>query len=387
MHKLVINLNLVTFGILQIFLYTLIPLLIIETKLELTSIIISFSFGTLCFIPGALFWTKFGDKGKTQFALTWNVFFLLLSVLFFTSHFYFKFPLTISLIVFLLGRILWGLGASGIPGLTQHLRLKDEEQKVKNIMGNSLALNIGRSLGPCLAFLPLKSSTILASLSIFVFVLFLMNMHLIRNENSHPEVKSRKSGAMPEIRPVLPALLIALLLTGITGFVHTGLATFIQDRFLLSANLASALMGKLLFLGSVVMVVSLYIGRKIVDKNWKALLAIGMMALSSGLSLFVVATSTTFLYINISLICLGISLLNPGVIMLLENLSSDNSYRGQRLGQLNAVNTLGFAIGGVLLSLTSEMFGMICIVLAVVFGLSVISLLLPSGSKEVLWRP
>lgn len=386
-HKTVLNLNLVTFGALQIFLYTLIPLLIIETKLELTSLIVAFSIGTLCFIPGALFWTKFGDQGKTHFALTWNMFFLFLSVLLFSSHFYFSFTQEVSFAIFLLGRIIWGLGASGIPGLTQYLRLRDEGKKLKNLMGNSLALNIGRSLGPCLAFLPVKSSSLLIGLSIFLGALFILNAVFMTNDSRRTADIKSKTTIMPEMGPVLPALFIALILTGITGYVHTGLAAFIQKAFLLSAGEASAEMGKLLFFGSIVMVVSLFFGRKVVNQNWKGLLAAGTLSLSSGLTLFIFAPTTTFLYFNFALICLGISFLNPGIIMLLENLSTDNSYRGERLGQLNAVNTLGFAIGGLLLSLTSERFGMICVVLAFILGFTSLRTLLPFGRKEVVWRP
>lgn len=383
-QNLMINLNLVTFGALQIFLYTLIPILVVQTKLELSQIIIAYSVGTLCFIPGAMFWTKFADKGRAHFALSMNVLFLFLSVLLMTLHFYVEWNPGMTFVVFLLGRMVWGLGASGIPGLSQYLRLREEGKQVKNIMGNSLSLNIGRSLGPCLAFLPVETSALLFVLTIMVFLLALINACFILTETENAD--KNKASASLDLSGMASVFLLALTLTGITGFIHTGLAYFIKAKFQYPAEEASAFMGKLLFAGSLVMIISLYAGKKIVDQNWRGLILTGSIALVSGLILFPVAPSPEFLFVNVAMICMGISLLNPGIIILLDRLSADKSKRGQRLGQLNAMNTLGFAIGGLILSMTSGHFEIVCVIFAVLFLFISFKTLYPAGSKEVLWK-
>lgn len=375
LEKVTLTLNVACFGAAQTFLFALLPILRERTNLSLSTLILGLSLGTLCFLPGTYFWNKKSDEGKTFSSLRWNSFFLFCSVL---TIFLLITTNVFPLVVFLFGRICWGLGASGTNGLTLHYQIQHQEKKLKGITNNSFALNLGRMLGPVLVLMPFSIEEVVTLFSLVTFVNFILNLFL-RKDSIRETKHSSTSWTLS------PALSIVFIMALTTGLIHAGLGEFIRVKFSLEGKAASEFTGSLLLAGSIVMLLGLLAGKQVKDQDWKKLIFTGTFLMVPGLLLFNFISTREFLYYAVALICLGVSLLNPGAIMLMTKVSSEHT-QGKSLGLMSTMTTLGSAAGGVLLSFSLNHFEYVITGLALVLSLTSYKILVHNDTREVLWK-
>lgn len=371
---------LMCFGATQTFIITTLPYLREKTELSLSTLVLGLSLGTLCFLPGTFFWNTRSDEGKTYSSLTWNAFFLSLSVL--TLYLLFSYPLIQgpALSIFLAGRILWGLGSSGISGINQKLRLENKHAKIKSLSGNSFVLNLGRTIGPCLVLLPVAIDEVL--LGLFAITAFCFGISLFLKDQKS-EKNQNETSLFQLSTTLMPALVLCFLMSFGTGYIHSGLGAFIEKTYLLSATDAMKFTGKLLLGGSVFLMIAQLFARKFKDESWQRLIWVGSGLFSSGLLLFLFPVSMKMLYAIIALVCFGTALLYPSIIMLMDILSAEVS-KGKSLAMIGIMSTLGTAAGGVLFSVTYTYFEMILSLIALVIIAAVVKTI--PVKSEVLWK-
>jgi predicted MFS family arabinose efflux permease len=356
-----LNLNLLTFGANQTFMYALIPLFVLKSGLPIKHVVLSFSFGTLFFLIGSPYWSKKADVKNPLMILTMNSLALFFSVLALLLLFLHSFDSLTALTLLVLGRGVYGLGASGLPAVSQQIRMNGTDKLLKGMFSHSASLNIGRTLGPCLLLIGLNTELVLLAFTLWTFILIILNALMIKQF----QTTKNKTTATESLnyRALISPALVTLSFTLILGLLHSGLGIRIQEHLLLSAEAASQFMARLLLVGSIAMVVVQLLGKKIPENRWKETLFSGGLCLTVGILFFSYSGSQNGFYAGIIFSCLGLSLLQPSNIIFMESLNLPESQRGSRLGHLSAVNTLGYALGGVLLAIVPGGFKIVALCL------------------------
>ncbi len=369
------------FGASQTLIFALLPYLSEKTHISFSTLILGLSLGTLCFLPGTIFWNTKSDEGKTNSSLIMNAFFLSLSLFTIVVMMYAENSILQNVLIFLIGRFIWGLGASGINGLSQHLRLKSSERKIKSVTTNSFILNLGRTLGPSLLLLPLEIKTTV--LGFFIFTLIVLALNFLNRSPDSSRVSNIKSPLLNHSKVILPAVILSFMMTLGTGIVHSGLGSFLSHEFQMSGSNASVFTGSLLLSGSVVMMAGHFTAGMIKDTNWKNLVMIGLPTFSAGLLSFHFVTEPAHLFVSVGIICFGIAFLHPGAILLMNQLTPAEN-QGRALGIMSMVSTMGAAAGGIVLSFSQLHFQTLLTVLALC--LFVIGFKITASHKEVVWK-
>ena len=375
LKKLVLNLNLLTFGANQLLLFSLFPILALKLGLSVSIITIAFSFGTLLFLWGSPYWSNRADTENPEKILFINMAGLFLSLIFASLIFVMEktfTPLT-ALIVLLMGRISYGTLASGIPGVSQAIRLNSSQEMMKSMFSHSAFLNIGRTLGPCLLLLPISVEAVIHGSAMWCGVLCGLNLIvLINSSETAPKTKVRNTHSPFSVSKEL-ILPIALTMSfGLyMGLLHSSLGQKIILDLTLDPHAASAFMAKLLVSGTVIMALVQVLGGMFFKHNWRMPLFIGIASLVAG-ALFISFSPMELSYwLGIALISFGIAFIQPSNITFMESLGLSQETRGQRLGQLASFNTLAYALGGMLAALGNYQ----------VISVSILGLLLLSGFR------
>ena len=356
--KLLLVLNTLTFASTQILLFTLLPILSEKLSVSLSTIIGCFSLGSFLFLWGAPYWSSRSDKvGRDQVL---NVGLMGLTVSFFLMvvlvHFSLPLGSTLTLVTLLFSRILYGALASAIVPVAQlkNADMAQEGEHISKMFSHSLALNVGRSLGPLLLLMGKDHiETLLLSISGWTFFLLIMNFLLSsRKTAAHKDVASSLS-TYSEWKSVasliwLP-LLVTILFTSYTGVLHSSLGETLKNVFTLTAVEASTLMAKVLLMGSVAMILAQVLGKIFFKKKIKHALTLGLISLVIGATILAFMKDLTQLNIAIVLISMGIALIYPSHLALVhENYPRETM--GKNIGVLASGNTIGYALGGAMAS-------------------------------------
>jgi MFS family permease len=357
--KILLVLNTLTFASTQILLFTLLPILSEKLSVSLSVIIGCFSLGSFLFLWGAPYWSSKSDKvGRDQIM---NVGLIGLTVSFFllVVLFHFSLPLgeTITFAVLIFSRILYGALASAIVPVAQlkNADLAKEGEHISGMFSHSLALNVGRSIGPLLLLLGKDHLDILLlSLSAWSFFLLIMNIFTSTKQlATHKDIASSLAGVSEwklVAKKIWLPLLLTILFTSYTGILHSSLGHTLEKVFTLSAVEASTLMAKVLLLGSLAMVVTQIIGKLALKKKVRLTLVIGFLALVSGAMTLAFMNNTIQMAVAIVMISIGIALIYPSHLALVHANYPKESM-GKNIGLLSSGNTIGYALGGAMASL------------------------------------
>lgn len=353
-----LNLNVLTFASTQILLFTLFPYLSEKLKLPLSLIIASFTLGTVLFLWGAPYWTSKSDSlGKAKvmtFGLTglFLSFALIAFIVTFTDSL--SFFQTLSLLI--ISRIIYGSFASAIIPIAQAMRssMNPPELQMKAMFTHSLALNVGRALGPILILL-FSSSVIelIYALTLWSFVLVVLNILKLKSSATIVEIKTMNdfSHWKQSLGEISLPLIITLLLTTFTGVLHSSLSETVKMAFNLTSLDASEFMAKILLAGTVAMALIQLLGRFLSARSqWKRTLILGIVALVMGSGILFMMTEEYQAWISVIFISIGIALIQPSNLTMLHATSSQNNL-SKNIGLLASGNTIGYAVGGGLAAL------------------------------------
>ena len=310
-----------------------------------------------------------------------NAFFLSVSLFTIVVMMYSENSILQNVIVFLIGRFIWGFGASGINGMSQHLRLKSSERKIKSVTTNSFILNLGRTLGPSLLLLPFEIKTTV--LGFFIFTVIVLAFNFLHRSPDSPRTANIKTPILNHSKIILPAVILCFMMTLGTGLVHSGLGSFLAQEFQMNGTDASVFTGSLLLSGSIVMMAGHFTAGAIKDKNWKNLVTIGLLTFSAGLLSFNFVSEQAHLFVSVGIVCFGVSFLYPGSILLMNQLTPEH-HQGRALGIMSMVSTMGAAAGGIVLSFSEAHFLTLLTVLAIC--LLILGFKITASHKEVVWK-
>lgn len=360
--SLFLNLNLITFGASQLFLYALIPIIVEKSGLSFAQVILTFSIGTLLYLFGSIYWSKKADTTSPWKILFISSMGLLISVTSVALLFVHQFDGFNSLLILLIGRAAHGMLAAGLPPVCQNIRINEKDGILKSSFAHSSALNIGRALGPCLMLLPVEIDLLVMGFAGWTLTLIFMNLAQVKRVYKKIRLEKAESflkGLKDIERPAMMTLAITLMV----GFIHSGLAMRVQAVLSLESELAGKFMAKLLLTASIIMVCVQLLSKNFKDNRWREVLIGGACAIGTGLLSILFAETAPAFYLGIILFSLGMAFIHPANVLFMEGLKLNPNTRGTRLGQLAGVNTLGHALGGSLLGLSPEHFQILGVVL------------------------
>lgn len=361
-NSLFLNLNLITFGASQLFLYTLIPLIVSKSGLSFAQVILTFAVGTLLYFFGSLYWSKKADTKNPWLILFISSIGPLISVTSVALLFIHQFDAFNSFLILLIGRSAHGMLAAGLPPVCQNIRINETDRILKSSFAHSAALNIGRALGPCLMFLPFQSESLVIGFMGWTLILIFINLAQIKR--AYKKLHQHKDESFFKgLRDIERPAMVTLAFTLILGFIHSGLAMRIQTILSLGPGLAGKFMAKLLLIASIIMVCAQLLSKNFNDNRWREILIAGAFTITTGLLSLLFAKTVAVFYLGIVLFSLGMALIHPANVLFMEGLKLSPNTRGMRLGQLAGVNTLGHALGSSLLGLSPDHFQILGIVL------------------------
>lgn len=383
LKKILLVLNTLTFASTQILLFTLLPILSEKLSVSLSVIIGCFSLGSFLFLWGAPYWSSKSDKVGRDQIMNVGLFGLAVSFFLLVVLFHFSLPLgeTITFGILIFSRILYGALASSIVPVAQlkNADLVKEGEHISGMLSHSLALNVGRTIGPILLLLGKDHlDTLLLALSAWSFFLLIMNFFTSTKQlATHKGIASSLEG-VSEWKLVagkiwLP-LLLTILFTSYTGILHSSLGHTLEKVFTLSALEASTLMAKVLLLGSLAMVVTQIIGKFALKKKVRLALLIGFLALVSGSITLAFMNNTVQMAAAIVMISIGVALIYPSHLALVHANYPKESM-GKNIGLLSSGNTIGYALGGAMASLflNHDIHKIALILVVVLCGVAVIN--------------
>lgn len=331
-------------------------------QLSVGEIVACFSMGSMLFLWGSPFWAKRSDQGSRVNFLKLGLAGNLLSLIFLLAlhRFHDTLPSALVLSLLALSRVVYGVSASAIVPVSQAIIADGSKVKnrLRSFSSHSIALQLGRLLGPVLALFFLGWS---ASLAIVAFILVNSLLLSGRSSNVHATQKAQFTEKSKVLSPKgnnaqhLPALAIALLATSFVGILQSSLAALAQERLGLTAIEAADLMALILIASSVAMIITQLLMRRIISSPWQGSLpAGGVLLLLAG---FIFTYTETLAAIWIAAFCTttAIALLTPSYMAILS--LSSTGKQGQIAGKLAAAHTLGYGLGG-LISAATMSFGM-----------------------------
>lgn len=359
LKKNLLILNTLTFASTQILLFTLLPILSEKLSVSLSVIIGCFSLGSFLFLWGAPFWSSKSDKIGRDQVMSVGLAGLAVSFFIMVVLVHFSLPLgeTITFVVLILSRILYGALASAIVPVAQlkNADLSKQGEHISGMFSHSLALNIGRSIGPLLLLVGHDHlETLLLSISAWSFFLLMMNFILsskqIETHKDIPSSLAKFSQWKNVAGKIWLPLSLTILFTTYTGILHSSLGNTLQKVLELSAVDASTLMAKVLLMGSVAMVIAQILGKLLLKKKLRLTLLLGFIALVMGSLALAFTNEVIQITAAIVMISIGIALIYPSHMALVhENYPKESM--GKNIGLLASGNTIGYALGGGLASL------------------------------------
>lgn len=356
------NLNTITFSAVQILLFTMFPFIAESLNLSISLVIGVFSLGSFLFLWSAPYWSFKSDYAGRMKILNIGmigqfVSFLILFILIsYSSHF----PETLTIILLLISRLIYGAFASAIIPVSQALQLdlSVKEEYLKSMLSNSMSLNLGRMIGPIYVLVNGDSPTnLMKGVLVWVLLLVIANVLARKLETSTRLVQKAKMHFDLSLvtRDLKWVFLLALLFTGFIGTLHNTFGVHIKELFSLNAADTSILMAKFLLGSSVMAVVTQILSKKFFNDPWQGPLIIGAIALFCGAMGFALGTTNTAIWISMMVISIGIAMLPPSYLTLTTYFSPE-SERGKKFGMINAANTIGYTVGGIFTALTLKVF-------------------------------
>lgn len=347
-QKVIFSLNTLTFASTQILLFTLLPVLSEKLTLPLSSVIGSFTLGTVLFLWGAPYWSHSSNTLGRGKVLSYGLFglslsFGLVACLLITST---SMSHSLILSILILSRLIYGTMASGIVPVAQLARAElAKESKFSSLLGHSLSLNVGRALGPLFVIFGKDHLEYLfIAIVLWTLLLAALNFSLKGQTYLTPpsEISSDKTFILP--------LIVAILFTTYTGILHSSLGGTLGKIFDLTGSEASHLMAQLLLFGSLVMILTQTLARMFLKRRIKLVLNLGILNLMIGTIIFALMQSHEVLWLSILFITSGISLVYPGHLALIHETYQEEDI-SKKVGMLSCGNTVGYAIGGAVASI------------------------------------
>lgn len=356
------NLNTITFSAVQILLFTMFPFIAEALNLSLSLVIGVFSLGSFLFLWSGPYWSSKSDFAGRMKILNVGMigqfisFLLLFLLILYSRHLH----ETVTVILLIISRIIYGAFASAIIPVSQALQLdlSVKEAYLKSMLSNSMSLNLGRMLGPIYVLVN-GDSPIGLMKGVLIWLVFIMLSNVVckKLETKQRLVQKEKmtfdwSLITKDLKWVF---LLALLFTCFIGTLHNTFGLHIKELFDLDAPATSILMAKFLLGSAVMAVVSQFVSKRFFNDPWQGPLIIGAFTLFCGAMGFALGTTSSQIWMSMMVVSIGIAMIPPSYLTL-TTFFSPSIERGKKFGMINAANTIGYTVGGVFTAITLKLF-------------------------------
>lgn len=343
-------LNTLLFTASQMVLLGLIPYFSQIARLPESEVVAAFSFGSFLFLFSGPFWGYLSDRYSRQLIISLGMLGLFCSNLLLTLELHHDFA---SLQIWF-SRIVYGFFAAAIVPVTQALVMEKHltAEKFQPLLKNSLSLNLGRFVGP---FGLLVFTLFSQNIGIFLKIFTATCLFLFLSQLTHlkePSVRSKNLGLKFSDLiidfvnlPKLP-MLIALLFSIFIGTVNTSLAGLLKDQLQLSSETAAQWMSFVLLGTSLIAIGVQLLLKKYLKSVKSSLMITATLLLVAGSYLLFHLTPLSLIGVVI-LLGAGLCILPPCYLTLL---TKNQKRLGGSTSFVGIVSTLGYAIGGFILS-------------------------------------
>lgn len=325
-----------SFGLIQFLVIAIYPALSQAVSLSLSSLILSFSIGSLLFIWSAPYWAIKSDELGRQKILSIGLIGLALSfsIIVLLTELTLSTPIAFTLLI--MSRLIYGLTASAIVSVVQAWWRDQSGDVSKNMLTHSMGLNLGRFLAP-LIILMLGGNLRYILWALLLWIILLCGLSFINNsiekvKISVPEIDSSGYFTYPVI--------LAFLSTIFLGTIHSTLAYQLGLSFEMTVTDISILSSKVLLLSSGLVLMGQFLLRKL-NLRGLSLLWTGIISWFIFSLLFIKLDSLETLWLAIFFLSIGISTITPGYLSIMRA-------GGKTSGYISATQTLGLALGGLI---------------------------------------
>lgn len=347
-----------SFSSAQILLVALFPVLAENLRLDLSTLIATFSLGSFLFIVGSPYWSQKSDVIGRKRVLQIGMIALSVSLGIITYLVYNPFfDPRLNWTLLLLSRVVYGLVASGIAPTAQSwlADLSHSQHSSQAMLTHSISLNFGRVIGVG-SILMFRSSygnviAFYCALAAIVFSSLALSSQS-QTLNSQSEFTIRNATALPlswrnGARSIKWILWIAFVFSTFMEALNTSLAGTIQKLFQIGSLDSSQITARVLLAASLGILAVQIVGRVLANSLAKIGFAIGVLALIVGSYVLLRIESMSQLWVSIGFLTIGIGLVPPFYLSHLRNKTLNSPY-GQRAGMVGSIHALGYAFGGVI---------------------------------------
>lgn len=356
------NLNTITFSAVQILLFTMLPFIAESLHLSLSLVIGAFSLGSFLFLWSGPYWSSKSDYSGRMKILNIGMmgqflsFFMLFALVIFAK----EIPETLTVVLFILSRVIYGTFASAIIPVSQALQLdlSAKDAYLKSMLSNSMSLNLGRMLGPIYVLVNGDSPLdLMKGVLTWIFLLVMANLISKKYETKPRLIQKEKMIFDLSIitKDMKWVFILALLFTCFIGTLHNTFGIHIKELFDLDSAATSILMAKFLLGSSVMAVISQFLSKKFFNDPWQGPLIIGAFCLFCGAMGFALGSTNLQIWMSMLVISVGIAMIPPSYLTI-TTIFSPASSRGKKFGMINAANTIGYTVGGILTAVTLKLF-------------------------------
>lgn len=340
------------------------PLLAERLGLSISSLIASFSLGSLLFVFGSPYWAQRSDSQGRLPILAAGMGALLLSFFLLAALVWSPFVTSTSnLTILLASRLIYGLGASAIAPVAQALQADlsaaesaTQTSTTRAMLLHTLSLNFGRVVGVSFVLFFVQQfenqmRLILPTFSIVIGAIFAYLIFQLLETGVERLPAARTSRiAWPNFSNVKWVFAVALLFSTFAEALNSSLGGTLKFAFALNTKQTSELAAQLMLFASLGIMSVQLATRSFPTLSLKVGLSFGTTCLILGSILFAALDSQRMLWLAMILFVIGAGLIPPLYLSLLRKDGPPNRY-GSRAGWVGSAHTVGFALGGALSAL------------------------------------
>ncbi|MCO5143998.1 MAG: MFS transporter [Oligoflexia bacterium] len=345
-------LNAAIFSGAQIAFVVLYPILSHNLAIPMPLLLTGFGVGSFLFLFSSPFWARKSDQLGREKVLQIGLTALLLSFSLIALLVYFapsNLSLTIS--IFLISRILYGLVASAIAPVCQALQVDMDDERTKAMLLHSQALSLGRVLSLLLLLLFHEQYKLI----LIVYVLIILAAIFLTRKLTLPSIQykidaSKVLSFSKELVAIYPVFIIAFLFACYIEGLNSTLSVSIQSIFQVTAHESSEFVSKVLLFVCFGILLVQVIARRIKKISQALGLSGGIFFLALGTYFLFQSRSQIEFWISLFFLTIGIGILPPMYLSVLQKDKEQQNY-GTKAGLIGSAHTLGYSLGILLAAL------------------------------------
>ncbi|HYX32671.1 MAG TPA: MFS transporter [Oligoflexus sp.] len=338
------------FSACQMMAFVLYPYFAESMRLPLTTLISSFSVGSLLFLWGSPYWASRSLTWGTKSVLAMGLGGLIASQFALLLLVQLEMQAWMTTLLLWSSRILYGLTASAIVPVTQMIMAEGSTTgtRMKAITRHSMSLHVGRLLGPFLVWFGLLFSAV-TPLWLCAGLLLGVALALTRapaGTRSPQTASERRARSWPSSAHSRLLIGIAFGVTCLVGILQSSLTLHLQKILSLNSHAAAQLTLRFLLASSVLTIAIQVLVQAKIKSPWQGTFPMGAICLVISTLVLATFSNARDLWWALPLVAAGLALLTPSYTTALS--LNEAMSQGAAAGLLAVAHTLGYTVGGLL---------------------------------------